>query len=341
MADKQAEFKKILIIHFGQLGDVVLGLPVLAAIRSRFAEAKLTLLVGKATVEVARIANVADEYISVDRVAHRDGNKLRAIRDILGLIGDVRSRGFDLVIDLHSLTETNLLGFTAGIPRRLYARRGNRSIDKLSNFRPRPAAFDRGQHATSRYFAVVAPLGITPGEQYKLASSEEDTTRVKERLRDIFATEKPIVGLFPGAGHPSRQWPLENFADLARLIREDHGQPVVFLGPEEAGQQKRIEELFPPDTVIVDGLSLRELIAAVSMLTAFVGNDTGPTHLAAATGIPVVLILDKRAPLTYLPISPQLATVRDEVIDRISLKSVYKAVHTALQSSRNDKASAA
>lgn len=337
MAHQQKEFKNILVIHFGQLGDVILGLPVLAAIRGRFANARITLLVGKATVEVARIANAADDYIAVDRVAHRDGNKLKAIREILRLVGDIRRRRFDLVIDLHSLTETNLLGFAAGIPVRLYARRGNRSIDTLSNFRPRPADFDGDQHAASRYFDVVAPLGIEPGTQYQLVAPDEDIARVQKRLEDVLATGKRLVGLFPGAGHPSRRWPVESFAELAKLIHADDAYPIILLGPEEAGQIERIRRLFPPDTVIIDDFGLRDLIAAMSILSAFVGNDTGPTHLAAATGVPVVLILDRRAPLTYLPISSQIRTVRDEVIDRISVDSVHQAVREALGTPGNDK----
>jgi heptosyltransferase-3 len=74
----QAEltFKNILVIHFGQLGDVVLGLPAFRAIRERFPNSKLTVLCGKSTAEIIRISGAADEIIAVDRVALRDGRKM-------------------------------------------------------------------------------------------------------------------------------------------------------------------------------------------------------------------------------------------------------------------------
>src|ERR1041385_9005541 len=143
----QFDPRNILVIDFGQLGDVVLSLPALRAIRERFPYAKVTVAIGKPGGEIIRLSGYANDVLEVDRVGLRDGNKLVSIGRIIKFVGEVRKQKYDFVIDLHSLSETNLLGFLSGAPRRLYARRPGRSLDYLSNFKPPPPAEDRKKHA--------------------------------------------------------------------------------------------------------------------------------------------------------------------------------------------------
>src|SRR5690242_21096755 len=77
------------------------------------------------------------------------------------MVSDVRRRLFDLVIDLHSLYETNILGFLSGARHRLYANRESRSLDFLGNFRHRPEKEDKSKHLSDFYLAVLAPLGVS------------------------------------------------------------------------------------------------------------------------------------------------------------------------------------
>ncbi|HEX8844801.1 MAG TPA: hypothetical protein VF791_09175, partial [Pyrinomonadaceae bacterium] len=145
--------RNILVIDFGQLGDVVLSLPALRAIRERFPQARITVAVGKPGAPVIELSGYADATIVVDRVALRDGWKVLSIFRIGKLVKQVRRERFDFVIDLHSLSETNLLGFFSGAPTRLYARRPGRSLDYLANFRPKPPVEDSRptKHAIDRY----------------------------------------------------------------------------------------------------------------------------------------------------------------------------------------------
>ncbi len=130
--------RNILLIDFGQLGDVVLSLPALGAIRKRFPEAQITVAVGKPGAEVVGLSGFANKTLVVDRVGLRDGFKPLSVFRLFKLVKDVRKKKFDFVIDLHSLSETNLLGFLSGAPKRLYSRRPGRSLDYLANFRPPP-----------------------------------------------------------------------------------------------------------------------------------------------------------------------------------------------------------
>lgn len=321
--------QNILVINFGQIGDVVLSLPALKAVRERFPKAKITAMIGKSGAEIVEISKFADERIVVDRVKLRDGKKLESIGEILQITKDVRRRNFDFVIDLHSLYETNLLGFLSGAKYRLYANRENRSLDFLAKFEPKPPREDKSLHLTDHYLNLLKPLGIENAKRFvKISPRETDFAKINQIFQSFEA--KKLVGLFPGAGNPSRRWALENFAETARKLQSEGWQTVVFLGPEEANLQMEVEEKFPRETLIVDKLSLLEFVAALSKLAVLISNDTGAIHLGAIVGTPIVLVMDKNAPTTYLPLAEQINVVRSASISEIGVPEVLQATRKIL-----------
>src|SRR3954452_3018816 len=222
----------ILVIDFGQLGDVVLSLPALRALREHFQQARITVMVGKPGAELVRLSNYANETLAVDGVALRDGNKLVSIGRIFNLVQKVRQQKFDFIVDLHSLSETNVLGFLSGASKRLYSRRPGRSLDFLANFEPRPPVEEdhRLRHLVDRYLDVIAPLGIANADRFpRLRTRADDVGAIDKLLKKEKAEAgSPLIGLFPGAGHPSRCWPLERFAELAEYLhRNDRVRPIA------------------------------------------------------------------------------------------------------------------
>jgi lipopolysaccharide heptosyltransferase II len=331
--------RNILVIDFGQLGDVVMSLPALRAVRAKFPDARITIAVGKPAAEIIRMSGYADETIEVDRVALRDGFKPLSVLKVFKVAQDVRRRQFDFVIDLHSFAETNLLGFFSGASTRLFSRRRGRSLDFLANFKPAPPVEEnnRKRHQVDRYLDVLLPLGITQAERVpRLATRFDDDREIDKLLRKSKAEAgAPLVGLFPGAGHESRRWPLELFAQLAdSLARNDAVRPVVFAGPEERALIPQMRSLFPASTVILDQLTIRQLASAQARLAVFVSNDTGPVHIAAAVGVPIVLLLDSRAPDSYFPLNESKRTIYGAPIANIPVEEVYDATRASLASGR-------
>jgi ADP-heptose:LPS heptosyltransferase len=337
LAKEHKDPQKVLIIHFGQLGDVVLGLPALRAARERFRDALITVMTGLPSAEIVRIADVADDVLAVDRVELRDGNRVRSIAKIFRLVRGVRQRRFDLVIDLHSLAETNLLGYLAGIPRRLYANRENRSLDRLGNFRPSPPAEDKSVHLAQRYLDVLRPLGTSSASlAYRFPGTSLSVATLQTKLGSRFQEIEGAVGLFPGAGHASRRWSIDKFAELAQVLVNDGRKVAVFLGPEEMAIKSHISKMMPHSVAIIDRLTLNEFIPALSRLALFVCNDTGPAHLAACAGTGLVLLLDERAPLTYLPMTTMIEVVRGRTIHEISVDAVHAAAGRLLSKAANN-----
>jgi heptosyltransferase II len=330
------QFKNICLLHFGQLGDVLLALPAIRAIRERFPDAKVTLIAGKLPARLVNELKLVDDVIAVDRVALLHGNKLRSIGKIIRLVGDVRRREFDFVIDLHSLYETNLLGFLSGARARLYANRESRSLDRLGSFDPRPPLEDKTIHLADNYLAVLIPLGVENADKFVRIIPDQ---AVVNDLANRFALDsndgRLTVGVIIGAGHPSRRWPLENFAELARNIVERFDANItVFLGPEEEHEADEIKHRFPTGTKIVSGLRLIELAAIFSKIDLLVSNDTGPPHLAALVGTPIVLVIDERGPLRYLPLIRDIEVVRSGFIENIPVDDVLDGVEKLLAKKR-------
>jgi ADP-heptose:LPS heptosyltransferase len=317
--------QNILIIDFGQIGDVILSIPALKAVREKFPAAKITVMIGKSGAEIIEISGFVDERITVDRVKLRDGRKLESIKEVLKIVKDVRRRKFDFVIDLHSLYETNLLGYLSGAKHRLYINRENRSLDFLASFQPKPPLENKKLHLTDQYLNVLKTLEIENAPRFvKIQPRTKDLRKVENLLQT--AQSKQLVGLFPGAGNPSRRWSLKRFAEAAQSLSKDKNlQIIVFLGPEEENLRAEVEEKFPTETVILDKLSLLEFVAALSKLSVLISNDTGAIHLGAVVGTPIVLVMDKRAPTTYLPLTEKICVINNDTIDEISVAAVLQA----------------
>jgi lipopolysaccharide heptosyltransferase II len=336
----QFDPQNILVIDFGQLGDIVMSLPALRAIRDRFPRAKITVAVGKPGKELLSLSGYANEILEVDRVALRDGPTLISIGRIAKLVSEVRKKKFDFVIDLHSYYETNILGFLSGAPRRLYSRRKNRSLDFLANFKPQPTRETETTHLVDRYLELLKPLGIqnSPRTPVLKTSTVEDAAVETLLKKEKAQSGALLVGIFPGAGNANRIWPLQNFVELAdHLIRNDRVRVIVFAGPEERAQVGKMRTVFPQGTVFFDRLTIPQLVSAQARLTLFISNDTGPVHIAAAVGTPVIVVMDRPDAHCFTPTGTQNRLIYGQSITNIPVDDVYQAAHELLSSNRTEQ----
>jgi ADP-heptose:LPS heptosyltransferase len=185
---------------------------------------------------------------------------------------------------------------------------------------------------------VLAPLDVgevsrTP----RLPVREEDARAVSEMLRKAKAEGSgPTVGMFPGAGHPSRRWPVERFAQLAWMFeRNDSVGAILFAGPEERALVRDARRHFPPSTVVLDRLTVQQLAAAAAPLSVFVSNDTGPMHVAAAVGTPVVILMQHHPMFNcYIPVGDRHRVVAASTIEAITVEAAYAAARSAFSTER-------
>jgi ADP-heptose:LPS heptosyltransferase len=188
-----------------------------------------------------------------------------------------------------------------------------------------------------RYLDVLKPLGITDSSRLpKLTTRAADVRAIDAMLRKPKAESgAPLVGLFPGAGHLGRCWPNEKFAELADfLIRNDGVRPIVFIGPEERDAVQNMRRLFPQATVFLEKLSISQLAAAQARLAVFVSNDTGPVHIAAAVGTPLVVLIGRPTRHAYIPLATSQRLIYSHGVDTIDVEEVYTATRELLSAGR-------
>jgi ADP-heptose:LPS heptosyltransferase len=330
--------QNILVLDFGQLGDVVLSLPALAAIRKRFPEARITVMGGSAAALVVEMTGSANRTVAIDRVALRDGPKWESIRAMLRIVSDVRRAHYDLAIDLHSLSESNLLAWLSGAPERVFAERQERSLGLLAT--RRTPWEDREKHRVDRYLDVLAPLGITGAPRIpQLPTRHQDDELMERTLREHGVTaDARLVGMFPGASQPNRRWALERFAEVAaRLEKQDGARIVVFLGPEEAPVAAEMRAAFSSAAIVLDRLTLSQVASAAARLRLLISNDSGPMHLAAAVGTPVVLLLGApvRGPYWFGPVGERHRILLRSRLTDISAREVYEMAREMLREEKS------
>lgn len=291
--------KRILLIHFGQLGDAVMALPAARALRARFPRAQMVVLAAHGPDAIFRLAGFgqgSSEVWSLDRVGMKRA-RWRALYAIPALLFRLRLRRFQLSVDLHSYKETNWLAFLSGIPNRVAMLRPTRSIPSLINRQPPPD--DPYGRLIDRYCQVLQPLGI------QVSPSDRIPTLVPS---DLTSMRVPTpLGICPGAGHPSRRWPPGRFAAIARdWVARGH-RVIVFAGPEE--DAATLDPLATiPGIEISRGLSVPELAAALAGCRVVLTNPTGPSHIAAAVGARV-LTLGEIPAFDPVPVPPHGAVV--------------------------------
>jgi ADP-heptose:LPS heptosyltransferase len=327
------EPRNILVLDFGQLGDVVLSLPALAAIRRHFPLARITVAGGSAAALVMEMSGSADRTLAIDRVSLRDGPKLDSLKRLAKLVADVRRSRYDLAIDLHSLSESNLLAWLSGARERVFAQRGGRSLDLLATMRA--PGEDREKHQVDRYLDVLVPLGIAGAPRIpRLSTRRADDEFVQGTFEERgVAADAKLVGLFPGASQPIRRWPLGRFAELASRLENDGARIVVFLGPEEAAVADQVRAAFSASTLVLDELTLSQVASAAARLRLLVSNDSGPMHLAAAVGTPVLLLLGApvRGPYWFGPVGDDHRIIIRRTLADIGVAEVFAAARAMLR----------
>ncbi len=324
------EPQNILLINFGQIGDVVLSLPAMRSLRERFPDSRLTLLVGASAKQIVDMSGLADEIVAVDRVELRDSNPIWSIVEIAKLTIRLWKKSFDFVIDLHSLPETNILGFLVGRRKRLFANRGTRSLNFLSNFRPRPPGEIHNLHITEFYARSLEPLNVKGvKEPFRIKPAREDIEKVQGIFDSKGISGERLIGINFGAGASSRRSSIASFGDLATTLQNaENYRVVLYSGPEEASQRGKFNDYFPENVPILDNLTLKELAAAFSRTEAVIGNDSGPIHLAGAVGVPIIMIAGGNGNNIFVPPTEELRIVESADLQNVDVMKVLEAVRS-------------
>ncbi len=287
---------RLLVIKIGALGDAVLAVPSLKAIKKRFPSAHVTCLVGREAEVVLRRCPFVDGLIVCDFK-----EKHRGVRGLLRLGRLLLRRRFDSVIDLQNNKKSHLLGYLS-----FAAKRYGYDNGKWGFFLNRKAVDSRVPMDPVRHqFQVLKMLGIAPdGEELELWPSAEDRAHAQRFLEEGGWNRQPLVGLNIGASPRwrTKRWPVEHFAELCGRL-EERGCAVVLTGDRaDAGRaQKILKRTAVRPLCAVARTSFLELAALMESMSVFVTGDSAPLHAAAAMKTPFVALFGPTDPRRHVP----------------------------------------
>jgi lipopolysaccharide heptosyltransferase I len=279
---------KLLLVRLGALGDIVHGLPVAAALRARYPDARIDWLADARHAAIFELVPVINRAIAVDS---------RNVADALRTIGMLRRERYDAAIDLQGLVKSAAFARFSGA-RRVIGFDTSHLREKLASIfyseRSRPGG---AAHIVDQNLSVLGLFGIDERPRRFPVSVPNSPTlgpvadRVAREGRSGFALVNP------GAGWPNKRWPVERFGDVVSWTAAARGLlPVVLWGPGEQGVAGRIVESSAGAAMLAPKTGIGDVLALSRAARLMLSGDTGPLHLAAAVGTPIVALFGPTDP---------------------------------------------
>ncbi len=306
-------YEKILLIKPSSLGDVVMALPALSALRRSFPQAKISWLIRPEFATLIEGHPHLDEIILFNRKLHGHAwHSLTAGRDLLALLSKLRGNRFDAVLDLQGLFRTGLLSWCSGCPRRFGPRwREMAYLFYTTSLAPR---FE-WVHVVDYYLKIVEMMGATDlRPEFILPENPVAAGAAHVLLSQHRIDVNRYAVVIPGSAQTSKCWPAERFAALADRLASEHGLAVVATGTKsESAMIERIRSLAKhPPANLASQTPLPELVEVLRRAKLVVTNDTGPGHIAGALGRPLVMMFSWSNPLRVGPYGrPECIVARD------------------------------
>jgi heptosyltransferase II len=298
-------FSNILIIKPGAIGDLLQMTPVIRALKVKYPEAAVSLLVGSSqTAGLFTYHTAVHEIIVYDKKG-----KHHSFSALLDLWRQLRRKGYDLVINFQRSNMKTWFLTSAALPCRLlvYHKSRNRNV-----------------HAVVNYIETLAPLGIHAEDLHlELTPGAEDRVFAMQLLSARNDRSRPLIALNPGASHQVNRWSTDRFAALADMLSQRLDARVIIVGgPEDVALAEEIASKAVLKPLLLAGkASLLQLGAVLEQCAALVSGDTGPLHLATAVGTPVVALFGAADPARTGPVGDGHIVLQSEKVACVPCRS--------------------
>ena len=284
----------ILIVRLGALGDIVHTIPAAAALRRAHPTARIDWLVDARHREMVDLVRVLDTVVTLE--APTVGGWARAVRDL-------RAAAYDVALDFQGLMKSAVLARASGARRII-----GFSIWHLREKTARPfySEVDQAQadeHVIHKNLHLLRTLGIQSSTiEFPLRSTP--SLAVDDVRREL--GEAPFALLNPGAAWPNKRWPPDRFGAVASFLRDVRGlRSLVLWGPGEAPLAHAVVEASNGAALLAPPTSFRDLLELSRVAALVISGDTGPLHIAAAAGAPIVALFGPTDPRRNGPFAPE------------------------------------
>lgn len=277
------DYRHILLIKPSSLGDIVHAMPTCAAIHRAYPTAQLTWLVKR------EWAGLVERVDGVDRVWPVEST----FKGWLSEVSPLRAAGFDLAVDLQGLFRSAAIGWLSGSPLLVGFANGREGSPWFYSRRvPVPQV---EMHAVDRYLLAAKAVGAAESgaPEFRFRVPHADYDEVDRLLsRSGVRSGTRWVAMNVSARWPTKRWPAAAFAEVAdRLQQEGHGAVVMIGGPDERADVAAVSGMMKTPAIDLAGATTVGLLPALlSKAALLITNDSGPMHVAAAVGTPVVAL---------------------------------------------------
>jgi heptosyltransferase-2 len=273
------ESSKILVMRLSSLGDLILMIPMLRALRESSADRRVHLLCK------ARYAGLFEGNGFLDRLIPVEQGDLR---DLMRLRRQLAREEYDAIIDAHNVIRSNLLFHSLPAKRKLQIAKSE--MKKLLLIRGKINLYRQVISQADRYAVLAGSLGAPPRESFaELPIPPDAARRAAAALSEAGLGDGAVVALAPGARWQTKMWPKEYFGELIARIAQGGDRIVLIGGREDSALNAEIARAASPAPLDLTGkLSIMESAAVLKRCAALVTNDSAPLHLAEAVGTPVV-----------------------------------------------------
>jgi len=290
---KKLSYKNILVIQLWGIGETLLTFPAISALRKKFPKSDITVLV---------TGRVYDTFSGLKFIDHIKIVKMSPF-DILAY--SLKSfRKFDLVVDFEEyLNISSIISFFVGKERLGYSNRIRRALTTKS------VAYNDQQHVVETHLDLVRLVGAD-AKPKKLISpyiDNKDKEQVNAMLNKLgIGSDDIIIGMAPGAAESarSRMWPLERYGKVAEDLAGRYNAKIIFVGgPDEFLAVQELKNGLDDKKIInlAGKTSIKQLFCLIGKCSIFIGNDSGPMHIAASMGVRTIGLFGPNLPLRWRP----------------------------------------
>lgn len=306
--------QKIMVRATNWIGDGVMSLPALEALRARFPAAEIVL------VTKPWVNELYWRLPAVNRqIVYKPASEHKGVSGFWKFVRELRAEKFDAAILFQNAFHAAWMAWCAGVPMRLgYARDGRSALLTDAVEVPSPAAYG---HQTYYYLQLLFRAGMIarpePINEIRLVLDNTEKAWAAKHLQKLgLSGPRFLVGINPGAFYgPAKRWLLSRYAQLAdRLIGAFHADVLIFGSDAERPLAEEIARAMRHTPLILAGeTSLRQLMALLAQCHLVVTNDSGPMHIAAGLGLPVVAIFGSTDERATGPVSLRARVVKHPV----------------------------
>ncbi|MEK6591243.1 MAG: glycosyltransferase family 9 protein [Nitrospinota bacterium] len=295
---------RILIIRGGALGDFLLTLPTLNALRRSFPNVYIELMSHSSFLQLAR------RYINRGESIDKDGLWNFYIRD-----GELSTplknyfRNFDLIILFVSDEE--------GYFRENLTRSGVKNI-----IHHQPVPIDNNGHFSRYLMDSLLPLNLPANGYIPELSFIDEEIQFAEEFFKFNNLSKKVLAIHPGSGSEKKNWMVERFAKVADMLSKRGFKTILISGPADGKTKERFLNLLDFTPLLAENLPFMKLAAIINKCSCYIGNDSGITHLSAITGITTIAIYGATDPAIWGPIGRNAIVIKKDSLEDIGVEDV-------------------